>query len=107
MKTKISDRREFIKNSSLGILGAALINTKKVPDNQGIHDQDPPSIKAYSKLGRTGFNVSDIGCGPAVITHEKVLKAILDAGVNYIDSAIAYGKKNEILIGNVIKDYDR
>ncbi len=27
--------------------------------------------------------------------------------MNYIDSAIAYGKKNEILIGNVIKDYDR
>ena len=107
MKTKISDRREFIKNSSLGILGATLINNNKVRDNHTSHDQDPLRIKAYRKLGRTGFNISEIGCGPAVITHEKVLKAILDTGVNYIDSAIAYGEKNEILIGNVIKDYDR
>ncbi len=107
MKTKISDRREFIKNSSFGILGATLINNNIVPDNHTIHNQDPLSIKAYRKLGRTGFNISDIGCGPAVITHDKVLKTILDAGVNYIDSAIAYGEKNEILIGNVIKDYNR
>jgi predicted aldo/keto reductase-like oxidoreductase len=107
MKSNTSNRREFIKNSSLGILGAALIDTKKVSDNLAPHDPDSPSIKAFRKLGRTGFNISDIGCGPAVISHEKVLKAILDAGVNYIDSAIAYGEKNEIMIGNVIKDYDR
>ncbi len=107
MKSNTSNRREFIKNSSLGILGATLTNNNKVHDGQTTLDPDPSSIKAYRKLGRTGFNVSDIGCGPAVITHENVLKAILDTGVNIIDSAIAYGKKNEVMIGNAIKDYDR
>jgi hypothetical protein len=107
MKPKALGRRAFVKSSSLGILGAGLIKNNKVSDNQSIHDPDPPDIKAYRKLGRTGFNISDIGYGPAVIPNENLLKAILDAGVNYIDSAIAYGKKNEIMIGNAIKDYDR
>jgi len=107
MKTITSDRREFLKNSSLGILGAVLVDTKEVSDPLVHHNTDPPRIKAYRRLGRTGFNISDIGCGPAVITHENVLNVILDAGVNYIDSAIAYGEKNEIMIGNVIKDFDR
>lgn len=107
MNPKTLNRRAFVKSSSLGILGAGLIKNNKVSDNQSIHDPDPLIIKVYRKLGRTGFEVSDIGCGPAVIPNENVLKAILDAGVNFIDSAIAYGKKNEIMIGNVIKDYDR
>jgi predicted aldo/keto reductase-like oxidoreductase len=107
MKSNTSNRRGFIKNASFGILGASLTNSNRIHDGLTTLDPDPPGIKAYRKLGRTGFEVSDIGCGPAVISHENVLKAILDAGVNFIDSAIAYGKKNEVMIGNAIKDYDR
>jgi predicted aldo/keto reductase-like oxidoreductase len=107
MNPKTSNRRAFLKSSSLGILGATLVNKNEIVDNQTNPDPELPGIKTFRKLGRTGFKVSDIGCGPAVISHENVLKAILDAGVNFIDSAIAYGEKNEIMIGHAIKDYDR
>lgn len=42
-----------------------------------------------------------------MITHENVLKVLIDSGVNYIDSAIQYGKNNEFIIGRAIADYDR
>lgn len=99
------NRRQFISTSAFGMIGTGLAGNGVSSSISG--NDEFPKIKEYRTLGRTGFNVSDIGCGPAVITHGNVLKAILDSGVNYIDSALAYGKQNEMLIGNVIKDYNR
>jgi len=64
-------------------------------------------------LGRTGLNVTTLGygamelrgapSGPAVAdaTAEKVLNAVLDAGINFIDTSIDYGQ-SEDLIGRFI-----
>jgi aryl-alcohol dehydrogenase-like predicted oxidoreductase len=64
-------------------------------------------------LGRTGLNVTTLGygamelrgapSGPAVAhaTAEKVLNAVLDAGINFIDTSIDYGQSEE-LIGRFI-----
>jgi predicted aldo/keto reductase-like oxidoreductase len=67
---------------------------------------DKIEIKAYSKFGNTGFTVSDISSGNP--SSESVLKALLNKGVNLIDTGEAYGNGNsEKLIGKVIKDFDR
>ena len=64
-------------------------------------------------LGRTGLQVTTLGygamelrgapSGPAVAdaTAEKVLNAVLDAGINFIDTSIDYGQSEE-LIGRFI-----
>src|ERR1700687_1651083 len=64
-------------------------------------------------LGRTGLNVTTLGygamelrgapSGPAVAdtTAEKVLNAVLDADINFIDTSIDYGQSEE-LIGRLI-----
>jgi aryl-alcohol dehydrogenase-like predicted oxidoreductase len=64
-------------------------------------------------LGRTGLNVTTLGygamelrgapSGPAVVdaAAEKVLNAVLDAGINFIDTSIDYGQSEE-LIGRFI-----
>ena len=107
MKTNKHNRRKFLRNSSLGILGAGLLGEKGFSQSQSEKKYELPKIKEYRMLGRTGFKVSDIGCGPAILANENVLKALLKAGVNYIDSAEAYGRRVEILIGKAIKDFDR
>src|SRR5712664_2181198 len=64
-------------------------------------------------LGRTGLQVTTLGYGamelrgaprgPEVSDHaaEKVLNAVLDAGINFIDTSIDYGRSEE-LIGRFI-----
>ena len=50
--------------------------------------------------------VSDIGSG--IPTSSTVLKAVLDAGVNFIETSESYSNgRNETLIGNVIKNFQR
>jgi predicted aldo/keto reductase-like oxidoreductase len=67
---------------------------------------EPPKIVNYKTLGRTGFKVSDLASGAP--NNETVLRAMLDSGVNFIDTGHTYGNgNNERLIGKVLKDYDR
>jgi aryl-alcohol dehydrogenase-like predicted oxidoreductase len=70
----------------------------------------------YRKLGRTGFEVSDIGYGAWGIggkqwigATDKVslatLRAAIDRGVNFIDTALAYGDgKSEELVGRAVEE---
>jgi predicted aldo/keto reductase-like oxidoreductase len=109
---KSMNRRRFLRNSALGVgaLGAGMIHSqekaqeKTNPDTKtGSESQEPLKIKEYRTLGRTGFKVSDISAG--FVSNPAVLEQLLDAGVNYIDSAESYG--NEAVIGSVIKNRDR
>ncbi len=68
---------------------------------------------AKRALGRTGLEVTILGFGamelrgepggPAISDHqaEQVLNAVLDAGINFIDTSIDYGRSEE-LIGRFI-----
>ena len=67
-----------------------------------------PRIKEYRTLGRTGFKVSDIAFGSAELADPSLLQAILDVGVNYIDSSEVYSNGGaERIIGRVLKAVDR
>ncbi len=85
-----------MKNTSLGVLGAGLMG------KFGYTDPTSRTI-GFRKLGRTGAMVSDIGTGAP--TNASVLRATLNAGVNFIETSESYGSgRNEELIGDVIKD---
>lgn len=106
MKNHKLNRRNFLRNTSLGFLGAGLLGKKGLANP--IHDQENelPKIKEYRTLGRTGFKVSDIGIGFPF--NDAVLRTVLNAGVNFIETSEIYaGGQNERLIGNVIKDFER
>jgi predicted aldo/keto reductase-like oxidoreductase len=100
------NRRTFIKRSSMGALGVGLLSDNAFSHKISPKNYNPPRIKDYRRLGRTGAMVSDIGS--AIPYSEPVLKAVIDSGVNFIETAESYNNgKNEQLIGNVIKNYDR
>src|SRR6516164_3248124 len=66
-------------------------------------------------LGRTGFRVTQLGYGAMELRGaprgrpideqqaERILNAVLDSGINYIDTSIDYGVSEE-LIGRHIGD---
>ncbi len=69
----------------------------------------------YRPLGKTGYNVSEIGFGAWAIGGSwgnqddddslKALHTAIDKGVNFIDTAAVYGDgKSEIIIAKVIKE---
>lgn len=73
----------------------------------------------YRKLGRTNYDVSEIGYGAWGIggtmwlgasDRESVaaLRRALDLGVNFIDTALVYGNgHSEELVGRVVRDWGR
>lgn len=104
--TKGMNRRNFLKNSAIGMVGAGVVSQAPGLKAEETPGDEPLKIKAYRTLGRTGFKVSDIGSGGN--PNPAVLKAVLEAGVNYIDTAESYGRgQSETTIGKVIKDFNR
>lgn len=101
------DRRRFLKNSVLGAgaLSAGMLsgNTLLQAGTTETPSAAEPKIKEYRTLGRTGFKVSDISTG--YVKDPAVLERLLDAGVNYIDTAESYG--NEGAVGQVVSKRDR
>lgn len=68
----------------------------------------PLKIREYRRLGRTGFKVSDISVGGGPLSNDNVLRAALDAGINYIDTAEHYERGgSERTIGRVLETHPR
>lgn len=106
MKKNNLNRRNFIKNTVLTSLGVGVTSGIAGVSKDDKQKHEKASIKEYRKFGKTGFNVSDISSGNPV--NENVLTALLDSGVNLIDTGESYGNGNsEILIGKVLKNFKR
>ncbi len=106
MERKKKGRRKFIRVIGTGVLGAGILHHKSVSAHHLAFTEDPPKIKNYRRLGRTGAMVSDIGSG--IPTSSTILKAVLESGVNFIETSESYSNgRNEVLIGNVIKNFER
>ena len=101
------NRRNFIKQSTLSLLGGGVLSRTGMPrslDSQEGAAADMPRIKGYRTLGRTGFKVSDLGTGD--FDDPGPFRALLDAGVNYIDTSETYGQHGR-KIGEALKGRDR
>jgi aryl-alcohol dehydrogenase-like predicted oxidoreductase len=73
----------------------------------------------YRRLGRTGFEVSEIGYGAWGISGKQwigasekeslaALRRAIDSGVNFIDTALAYGDgTSEALVGRAVREAGR
>ena len=106
MKIHKLNRRKFLRNSSAGILGAGIFGIKDSKLANQNPDNETPKIKQYKTLGRTGFQVSDLGTG--IVEHDAVLKMLLNSGVNLIETSEMYrGGNHEKLIGKVIQNFQR
>ena len=106
-KTKMS-RRGFIGGSLTAFVGAGLAGGNNLFSYDRANPSAEPKVKGYRTLGRTGFKVSDIGFGTGELTDPALLAGILDAGVNFIDTAEGYSRgQTERMIGDVVKKRDR
>jgi predicted aldo/keto reductase-like oxidoreductase len=104
------DRRDFIKASAAGLagVGTALAAGPAAAATGPASSSLTAKVKSYRELGQTGFKVSDIGLGTSQTFSTEVLKAALDAGVNYFDTSEGYGRgQAETSIGEAIKGRDR
>ncbi len=99
------NRRNFIKNSALGVIGGTLANRSLIgiEEKAQVEKKKDPVVKDYRVLGRTGFKVSDISLGYS--GNAQVIRKALESGVNYIDSAESY--KNQKVVGEAIKSVER
>lgn len=101
------NRRQFLKNTSICMMGGPMMLSHTKWLEKEDDSSEPPKIKEYRTIGRTGFKVSDISAGEHH-ANKAMLEAMLDAGINYIDTAENYGNgRDEIAIGEVIKKRNR
>ncbi|MCK4890157.1 MAG: aldo/keto reductase [Candidatus Aminicenantes bacterium] len=108
-KKGIFNRRNFIKTSAIGIAGLGIPGKGSLLNGETEEATSSfPRIKKYNTLGRTGFKASDIGLGTSRAFDVPILNALLDAGINYIDTAESYGRgSSERNIAKAIEGRDR
>jgi len=113
MRKKIHlDRRHFLKTSLFGMFSAGMATKAGLARakegtraySRETKDKSHSAIKGYRILGRTGFKVSDLAVGS--VQDEGLMSAMLDAGVNYIDTAESYPGHHRT-VSKAIKGRDR
>jgi len=92
-------RRTFLQ---AGAIGAVL------PAAPRVRAADPGNreVRRYRRLGRTGFEISDISFGSSRLRsgEEHLVHHALERGINYFDSADGYtGGASERVLGNALK----
>jgi predicted aldo/keto reductase-like oxidoreductase len=92
------DRREFLRRSAVAGVGLGL-----TPFSGGAESQ-PPGVRRYAPLGRTGLRVSDIGFGGSHLAgDEDLVRHALDRGVSHFDTAESYSDgQSEETLGRVL-----
>ncbi len=108
IKKNLIGRRRFLKASSLGLIGSGMslgsASPRTLINLSLLGESKPFRIKEYRNLGRTDFRVSDLASGS--VYDEGLLGAMLDAGVNYIDTAESYPGHHKI-VSQAIKGRER
>ena len=101
-----SNRREFIKRAAVGsaTLAATLGSLGLDPRRSFGQPNKGFNRIAYRELGSTGCKVSEIGFGAMNMRDPEMVRAAIDNGINYIDTAWVYMRgRNEEVVGEAIK----
>jgi len=97
-KKKSITRKEFIKRTSAGVVGAGLFlnSAHGLQTNSGMEKRI---------LGRTGLKVTPVGFGASRTQEPALLLAAIDAGINFIDTGRSYANgQNEVMVGKTVKN---
>jgi hypothetical protein len=103
-KKRLIDRRSFIR-SGMAAIGSFLMlsSTEK---NAEAKETDKKII--HRTLGNTGIKVPIVSMGMVSAGNPSLVRAALDAGIVYIDTAQAYHRgQSEELVGEVVKSRSR
>lgn len=95
------DRRAFLQVGALGALLPAASRARSADGGAG-------EVQRYRRLGRTGFEISDISFGSSRLRRgeEHLVHHALDRGINYFDSADSYGNgASEEVLGKALKGH--
>jgi aryl-alcohol dehydrogenase-like predicted oxidoreductase len=114
------NRRDFVKSSGAALAGGALLGLAPIEGGTTLAESSEGSllfpvrpsqdgqIQNYRTLGRTGFRVSDISLGAALIKEANVARYAFDKGINYIDTAEGYENgASERGIRDALRHFDR
>ena len=100
-------RRDFLR-AAAGLGATALVGAKGA---EATAPSSPPTVKRYHRLGRTGFEISDISFGSGGCKTADFVRTCYDRGINYFDTAEMYRTKGfnrggyvESLIGEALHD---
>jgi predicted aldo/keto reductase-like oxidoreductase len=110
-----SDRRDFLKKTAAGIVGAAispafLAGAAAETPAQDKHDKQDKMERRFVRrtLGKTGIELPVVNMGVMNADNPELVRAALDAGIVLLDTAHYYQRgRNEEMIGEVIKGRPR
>ena len=92
---------ETLVTTGMAVVGGELMTDR----GEG---QEETKVREYRRLGRTDFEVSDIGFGAGYLNNANVMQVALDMGVNYFDTAELYENgASERAIGEALQGRDR
>ena len=98
------NRRKFLKTGIAGAAGVAVLSTEFA---EGKPSKQEKKI-IYRTLGKTGIKVPVIGMGVMNANNPALIKAAMDKGITFYDTANGYQNgRNEEMLGEVFKDYPR
>jgi predicted aldo/keto reductase-like oxidoreductase len=112
-------RRSFVRVGGAALAGGAALGGKAIPAGAETISAPRPTlfpsvprqeakIQAFRTLGRTGFQVSDVGMGSVPLRESAVVRYAYDKGVNYFDTAEGYGNgAAERAIGEALQHMER
>lgn len=104
-------RRSFIGKGVATVVGAGLGIAAATGDGSATQQSPPPptprrpeaaggekpSIRAYRRLGRTGYEVSDVAFGNAGMQDPALLEYAIERGINYVDTARQYYDMEKVI----------
>lgn len=107
MKLLNISRRDFVKYTSLGVLGISLKNIAFA--NNSKNSQNNPNKKIITrKLGKTGIEVPIVSMGVMRADQPQLIEKAYEMGIRHFDTAHSYQNgKNEQLLGEVLSKYKR
>ena len=102
----MSNRRNFIKKSIIGITGVAALPIIIKSEKKQPVEKNKKMI--YRTLGRTGIKLPIISMGVMNADNPNLVKTSLDSGIVHFDTAHFYQRgKNEEMVGQIVKNYPK